>query len=282
MKLDSRAVKEFLSTISRIPLPMAVVLSVGVMCGWIPDFLQPDADFLALSLTMVCTLLNAFFLLYLTCTAALTRRRDLLPLWLYLLTVTAFPEIHAAWRLQVAVLMMTAAVSILLRAYREEDTAHDSFLVTSLIVIASLFVPQAVFAVPMVWLAYILLRAMRFRTFLASLISMATFAVYIALAVYVFHMDCPYASLSEWHGSMPSAGFWILLACHIAFLVTTAVRIDRDSTTQQALLILQFLFFLPTAAASLFFRQRDSLVRGICFVAYVLFLAGCYGAYYLF
>ena len=273
--------KEFLSAISRIPLPMAVVLSVGVMCGWIPDFLQPDADFLALSLTMVFTLLNAFFLLYLTCTAALTRRRDLLPLWLYLLTVTAFPEIHAAWRLQAAVLMMTAAVSILLRAYREEDTAHDSFLVTSLIVIASLFVPQAVFAIPMVWLAYILLRAMRFRTFLASLISVATFAVYIALAVYGFHMECPYASLLEWLG-MPSAGFWILLACHIAFLVTTAVRIDRDSTAQQALLILLFLFFLPTAAASLFFRQRDSLVRGICFVAYVLFLAGCYGAYYLF
>ena len=259
---------------------MAIALSVGVMCGWIPDFLQPNADYLSLSLTMAGTLANAFLLLYLTRTTTITRQKDILPVPLYLLTVTAFPSVHTAWRLQVAVLLLTSAVLIIHGAYRKENTAHDGFLATALVAIASLFVPQVIFFVPFVWLAYTLLRAMRLRTFLASLIALAVFGIYLALAVYLFGWECPYVHVFEWNET-PMLTYWILLAFHIAFLVAAAVRIDRDSTTQQALLILLFLFFLPAATATLFFRQRDSLSRGLCFLMYLLFLCVSYALYYI-
>ena len=283
----------FFQSISRLPLPIALALSVVVLCGWIPDFLACDYSSFAtafpLFLTFALTLLNAYILFRLLLNTGVVRFRDFLPVFLFLLTTTAFPIIHCWWQLQVAILFTTILVQVIHRAYREEETAHDCFLATSFALIAALFLPEAVCMIPLIWLAYVLLRSMNLRTALGSIIAIALFAIYAAIAVLFF--DVPLPAMEQVFGGLSTAVhamsfaqivlLAIFLAFHLAFLITIAVRIDRDSIAQQSLLLLLFLFFLPAAAATLFFRQRDSLARGVVFCLYTAFLLTTYALHWL-
>ena len=188
-----------LPSISRIPLPIAIALSVLVLCGWIPDFLACDYSSFAaafpLYFTFGLTLVNAYIVFIMMRATGMVRYRDLLPVFLYLLTTTAFPAIHTWWQLQACIVCTTILVQVIQCNYREEENAADSFRATVLALIASLFVPQAVFLVPLIWVAYIFLRAMHFRTFLASLIAIGVFLIYLALTIMLGGADCPYAGL---------------------------------------------------------------------------------------
>ena len=282
------------------PLPIAIVLSVGVLCGWIPDFLVCDYSSFAaafpLYFTFALTLVNAYIVFFLMRGTGMVRYRDLLPVFLYLLTTTAFPAIHTRWQLQAAVLLTMILVQLIHRAYREDDTAHDCFLATAFALIASLFEPVAIVMVPLIWLSYLLLRAMHLRTILAALIAIALFLLYFALAVYVGGVSCPYMgifSLPDWQTviGLPTVAsrpitialallYVVFVVFHYVLCIVATVRIDRDSAGQQSLLMLLYLFFLPTATAVFFFRQNQSLARGITFLLYILLLLVSYTLYY--
>lgn len=285
-----------------------------VLCGWIPDFLACDYSSFAtafpLCFTFALMLVNAYTVFFLTRATGVVRFRDLLPVFLYLATTTAFPAIHTRWQLQAAVVLTMILVQILHKAYREDDTAHDCFLATAFALIASLFEPVAIVMLPLIWLAYVLLKAMHLRTMLASLIATALFLLYLALAIYVGGISCPYTgifSLPDWQTviglptasstlSSPAASLAPVASRHIAIAlavlyaafvvfhyvlcIVATVRIDRDSTGQQSLLMLLYLFFLPTATAVFFFRQNQSLARGITFLIYILLLLAAYTLYY--
>ena len=289
-----------LPSISRIPLPIAIALSVLVLCGWIPDFIACDYSSFAtafpLYFTFALMLVNAYIVFFLTRATGVVRYRDLLPVFLYLITTTAFPAIHTRWQLQAAVALLMILVQILHRAYREEDTARDCFLATALALIASLFEPVAIVIVPLIWLAYIFLRAMHLRTILASLIAIVLFALYLALAMYIGDLDCPYRNLvllpdvqamlelpSNFSHAMGIAllvvyGLFVVL--HYVLCIVASIRTNRDSVGQQSLLLLLYIFFLPTATAVFFFRQNQSLARGITFILYLLLLLTAYTLYY--
>ena len=289
-----------LPSISRIPLPIAIALSVLVLCGWIPDFIACDYSSFAtafpLYFTFALMLVNAYIVFFLTRATGVVRYRDLLPVFLYLITTTAFPAIHTRWQLQAAVALLMILVQILHRAYREEDTARDCFLATALALIASLFEPVAIVIVPLIWLAYIFLRAMHLRTILASLIAIVLFALYLALAMYIGDLDCPYRNLvllpnlqamlelpSNFSHAMGIAllvvyGLFVVL--HYVLCIVASIRTNRDSVGQQSLLLLLYIFFLPTATAVFFFRQNQSLARGITFILYLLLLLTSYTLYY--
>ena len=289
-----------LPSISRIPLPIAIALSVLVLCGWIPDFIACDYSSFAtafpLYFTFALMLVNAYIVFFLTRATGVVRYRDLLPVFLYLITTTAFPAIHTRWQLQAAVALLMILVQILHRAYREEDTARDCFLATALALIASLFEPVAIVIVPLIWLAYIFLRAMHLRTILASLIAIVLFALYLALAMYIGDLDCPYRNLvllpdlqatlelpSNFSHAMGVAllvvyGLFVVL--HYVLCIVATIRTNRDSAGQQSLLLLLYIFFLPTATAVFFFRQNQSLARGITFILYLLLLLTAYTLYY--
>ena len=279
-----------LPSISRIPLPIAIALSVLVLCGWIPDFIACDYSSFAtafpLYFTFALMLVNAYIVFFLTRATGVVRYRDLLPVFLYLITTTAFPAIHTRWHLQAAVALLMILVQILHRAYREEDTARDCFLATALALIASLFEPVAIVIVPLIWLAYIFLRAMHLRTILASLIAIVLFALYLALAMYIGDLDCPYrnlvllpdlqamlelpSNLSHAMGFALLVVYGLFVVLHYVLCIVASIRTNRDSVGQQSLLLLLYIFFLPTATAVFFFRQNQSLARGITFLLYIL------------
>ena len=289
-----------LPSISRIPLPIAIALSVLVLCGWIPDFIACDYSSFAtafpLYFTFALMLVNAYIVFFLTHATGVVRYRDLLPVFLYLITTTAFPAIHTRWQLQAAVALLMILVQILHRAYREEDTARDCFLVTALALIASLFEPVAIVIVPLIWLAYIFLRAMHLRTILASLIAIVLFALYLALAMYIGDLDCPYrnlvllpdlqamlelpSNLSHAMGFALLVVYGLFVVLHYVLCIVASIRTNRDSVGQQSLLLLLYIFFLPTATAVFFFRQNQSLARGITFILYLLLLLTAYTLYY--
>ena len=285
-----------LISISRIPLPIAIALSVLVLCGWIPDFLACDYSSFAaafpLYFTFGLTLVNAYIVFIMMRATGMVRYRDLLPVFLYLLTTTAFPAIHTWWQLQACIVCTTILVKVIQCNYREEENAADSFRATVLALIASLFVPQAVFLVPLIWVAYIFLRAIHFRTFLASLIAIGVFLIYLALTIMLGGADCPYVGLfylPDWQTliGLPATadsayttslalvyGLFVLL--HYVLCIVATVRINRDSAGQQTLLVLLYLFFLPTATAVFFFRQNQSIARSITFILYLLLLLVAY------
>ena len=289
-----------LPSISRIPLPIAIALSVLVLCGWIPDFIACDYSSFAtafpLYFTFALMLVNAYIVFFLTRATGVVRYRDLLPVFLYLITTTAFPAIHTRWQLQAAVALSMLLVQILHRAYREEDTARDCFLATALALIASLFEPVAIVIVPLIWLAYIFLRAMHLRTILASLIAIVLFALYLALAMYIGDLDCPYrnlvllpdlqamlelpSNLSHAMGFALLVVYGLFVVLHYVLCIVASIRTNRDSVGQQSLLLLLYIFFLPTATAVFFFRQNQSLARGITFILYLLLLLTAYTLYY--
>lgn len=289
-----------LPSISRIPLPIAIALSVLVLCGWIPDFIACDYSSFAtafpLYFTFALMLVNAYIVFFLTRATGVVRYRDLLPVFLYLITTTAFPAIHTRWQLQAAVALLMILVQILHRAYREEDTARDCFLATALALIASLFEPVAIVIVPLIWLAYIFLRAMHLRTILASLIAIVLFALYLALAMYIGDLDCPYrnlvllpdlqamlelpSNLSHAMGIALLVVYGLFVVLHYVLCIVASIRTNRDSVGQQSLLLLLYIFFLPTATAVFFFRQNQSLSRGITFILYLLLLLTAYTLYY--
>ena len=289
-----------LPSISRIPLPIAIALSVLVLCGWIPDFIACDYSSFAtafpLYFTFALMLVNAYIVFFLPRATGAVRYRDLLPVFLYLITTTAFPAIHTRWQLQAAVALLMILVQILHRAYREEDTARDCFLATALALIASLFEPVAIVIVPLIWLAYIFLRAMHLRTILASLIAIVLFALYLALAMYIGDLDCPYrnlvllpdlqamlelpSNLSHAMGFALLVVYGLFVVLHYVLCIVASIRTNRDSVGQQSLLLLLYIFFLPTATAVFFFRQNQSLARGITFILYLLLLLTAYTLYY--
>ena len=283
-----------------IPLPIALALSVGVLCGWIPEFLACDYSSFATAFpryfTFALMLVNAYSVFFMMRTTGVVRYRDGLPFFLYLLTTTAFPAIHNRWQLQAAVVLTMILVQILHRAYREEDTARDCFLTTALALIASLFEPVAIVIVPLIWLAYIFLRAMHLRTILASLIAIVLFALYLALAMYIGDLDCPYrnlvllpdlqamlelpSNLSHAMGFALLVVYGLFVVLHYVLCIVASIRTNRDSVGQQSLLLLLYIFFLPTATAVFFFRQNQSLARGITFILYLLLLLTAYTLYY--
>ena len=283
-----------------------IVLSAGVLCGWIPDFLACDyttfATTLPLYATFVLMLANAYGVFLMMRRIGVLHFRDFFPVFLYLLTTTAFPAIHTRWQLQVAVMLTMFIVQIIHRAYHEDDTAHDSFLATALALIASLVIPIAIVMVPLIWLSYILFRAMHLRTFIASLIAIALLLIYLALTIHLWHIPCPYAelfTLPDWQtfigiahadATITTASpdiacalgwlYILFIAIHYAFCICAIFHVEHDSAAQQSLLTLLFFFFLPTATAVFFFRQQQSLARGITFIFYVLLLLTSYTLYH--
>lgn len=288
--------------ITRIPLSIGLLLSIGVLCGWIPALLtQPLVQTIP---TLLLTILNAIVFLWVLVAMGITRDRDGLPLLIYILTVTALPVLHTAWQGQLGVLLLLLVLRLLHTAFRQKDTTEDSFLTTLLILIGSLWIPDMVWLVPLVWLSYFFLHSLNLRVFLASVIGMAAFAIYVSLAVYLGWIGNPYASLlsREWilHSVPLGDGIAILcmLGVGIVSLVLSAAGRANDTASRNTLWILLFFFWAVSIGLSLcasayvsllplallcmsgllilFFRQEESIARGVAFLVYIALIASAY------
>lgn len=302
---------KFLSRITRMPLPIALVLSAVVLCGWIPSFVS--SDWREVLPTLVLAVCSAFLFWWHAIQIQLIRSRDGLPLFFYLLTVTAFPSFHTSWQGQVAVVCMLLVLRLFQHCFREENPTEQAFLITLLLLFGSLAMPDMVWLVIVVWLAFMLLRSFGVRVWLATLIGVAVFAIYFLPLWYFGWVDNPYMALISRKWLFAAVPLWdaVKVVCIIVFgvglFVALMFRVDRDSAEQQAWLLLFMLFFVVCAGwalfpisvpisvitgccgtmlpllwlmlsglAVLFFRQRESVVRSVVYMLSIAFLVLCY------
>ncbi len=299
---------KFLARITRMSMPVALVLSVAVLCGWIPEFL--NGDWRQVLPTMLLVVVNGVMFWYLTVCARLTRDRDGLPLFIYLLSATAFLAANGCWQGQTAVLCMLLVLLLLRKAFREDEPTESAFVAALLLSGASLVLPDMVWLIPAVWVAYILLHSFGLRVWLATLIGAAVFAVYFVLAWHFGWIENVYMPMFDrsWLFSALPLSEAIkevsLIGIGIVLFVASLVRTDRDSTGQQNWLLLFTLFFIVAGGLSLFpmrtaataccgsllpvalllfsglwvlfFRQRESAARGIMYIIGLILLVVCY------
>ena len=225
---------KFLSRITRMSLPVALVLSVVVLCGWIPSFFI--ADWRQVLPTLLLAVVNGALFWYLIVCARLTRDRDGLPLFIYLLSVTVFPVYHVCWQGQTAVVCMLLLLLLLRKAFREEEPTENAFVATLLLLGASLVLPDMVWLIPVVWIAYILLHSFGLRVWLATLIGAVVFAIYFLLVWHLGWIENAYSRIFEraWMFSVlplsEAVEECLLIGIGVVLFVASLLRTDRDST----------------------------------------------------
>ncbi len=291
-----------LKYISKLSLPVAILLLVGIGLLWLPSFTEHNGG--NVMLTLLLTLLSAALLQFFFHFSGMTRDTDILPAVLYFAAISVFPTLHTQWQAQVGVCAMLIIMHILFRGFREKETAQDAFISSLLLLLASLLVPDMIWLFPFIWIAYIVLSAFSVRTMLATLIALGVFVIYLGLGVYTRHMANPYIHLLDRQFIFESADpeEWVMQAALMCmgcyFFIITIIRVDRDSVRQQAVLTLYALFFaatimmvlypmspmraLPlmlvmlTGLAVTFMRQTESVHRGLVFLLYLALLAAGY------
>lgn len=281
---------------------MAILLLAAEFLPWLTSFGTQPAGLVML--TFIFAAVAAVLLVYFFHHAGIIGDVDYLPGVLYMGATAVFPALHTQWKGQLVVCLLLGLLSLLYRGYRQKDSARDSFTATLLLLVTSLLIPDLIWLVPFIWIAYMFQSSFGFRTFLASLIALSVFALYVGLAIWQGWMANPYALLLErhWIFEVMDPEEWLmpvaLTGGGIYFFIFTVVRTDRDSIRQRTALMLFSVFYLPLMAmciyltqplmvvpvalvllaglATLFFRQQDSVHRGIIFILYWAMLVAVY------
>ncbi len=292
----------FLKHISKLSLPVAILLLVGIGLLWLPSFTEQSGG--SVMLTLLLTLLAAALLQFFFHFSGLTRDTDILPAVLYFAAISVFPSLHTLWQGQLGVCAMLIILHILFRGFREKETAKDAFISSFILLLASLLVPDMIWLFPFIWIAYIILSAFSIRTMLATLIALGTFVIYMGLGIYLQRISNPFLNILDRQFIFESADpeEWVMQAALMCmgcyFFIITVIRVDRDSVRQQAVMTLFALFFAPcimmvlypmtpmrtlplmlamlSGLAVTFMRQTESVHRGIIFLLYLALLAAGY------
>lgn len=293
-----------------MPLPIALVLSAVVLCGWIPAFIA--YDWRLVLPTLLLAVLNAFVFWGFTIQTKIvsTRERDGLPIFVYLLSVTACTRYAISWQGQAAVLGGLIVLYGLQRCFREDEPTETAFLGTLLLCLCSLVLPDMIWLVTVLWIAFMILHSFGLRVWIATLIGTCVFAIYFLIALGFGWIDNVYEALLVRRWLFGSDAWWheiataVMIALGVVYGAGAMLRADRDSTNQQNSLLLFVLLFVVCAGLSLvpmcksafaichsmvpmlclmysglsvlYFRQEESVARGVWYWLSIVMLIGCY------
>ena len=191
--------RDFIRNITRLNLPVTILLLAGSVALWIPDFINAVGEeqqtyalfylphivsvelfpLTILILTFVVTVINAVAIMALLYYSGLTQDRSMLPIVIYMLLTGAIKTMHYLFAFQTGMLILCGIFIILYNIYRNPNSSEEVFLATMLLLIASILIPDLLWFVVFIWIALIVERAVNLRTWLASIIAIAVFAVFI-------------------------------------------------------------------------------------------------------
>ena len=322
-----------LAKITRMPLRVGLPLSAVLLLAWIPDLLPGNAlsgelvtesvlsgggvasgsvlsggelvssvgremDWREVVATMLLAIFNALGLWLGGVRTGLIRSKDGLPVWLYMLAITAIPAAHDCWRGQVAVTVLMVVLWLQYSTYKSDNAAESAFLATLLLCVGSMAVPDLLWLVPVSWLSYLWLQSFSLRVVSATLMGVLTYSVYVAIAVVLFGAPNPYADLfdRQWlFLRMPTA--WAAAQCEgiglgLVWLVMGVLNMWYEADKRRMGIVLVgsglvwasvgLLFATPHAhllpvfamlysgQALLYLRQHESIGRGIGYIVYIV------------
>ncbi len=274
---------------------MAILLSVGCFGFWIPDCIEPSAvGWGTLVGTLSITILNALFFVLFIYQRGITRKLEGLPFFLYLFVISTQPILHTQWLLQIVVLIFQLILSLIMRSYRQAHAVEPAFLSAMLLCTAALILPDLLFLLPILWLMFLLERAMNLRVLLASLIGGSVVLLYTVLfnkLGWIHLVDMPDIWLRNTEVTNYPLPVYLLSACGLFFAIAnlTHQNIENTSITIFVWCIIcafvpcaLWMFFPPAYFASLFiiavyclialttyfFASRESVFAGIVFIVF--------------
>ena len=312
--------KNFLTYITQLNLPVAFLLLAGSVALWLPDVLnsvgQPSLYYtwiyfphtltaavppvVLVSVSFVVCVLNALMLMILLFRCGATRDRSLMPVVLYMFMSGVVKSVHYNPSAQLALLIFSIVLLILYEIYRQPYATEEIFIVTLMIIAASVFVPDMLFFIVFVWVAMIFERALSLRSWLASVVAVATVALYMMLYVYLsgdYSMLTVLDDLFARHVISFSVG--MSLYVKIIFLLLSAVLSGYYFFTRPQLNVKHFVaydlfliaalfmvlltvfpstegalypvgIFVFSAMIAHYFIGSPSVVRGVMFVLYFM------------
>ena len=293
---------QILKHITQLPLPIAILLLAGECVPWLISMgSQPTGEVIV---TLLFAGLAASLMVFFFRETTIVHDLDYLPAVLYMGAMAVFPSLHTGWEAQLVVLVLIGLVALLYRGFRQKDSPRDAFTATLIMLLSSLLIPDIIWLVPGIWIAYMLLSSFNFRTLLATLIAIGTFALYVGLAIWQGWMQNPYAGILDrhWIFEVVDAEEWlmpvVLAGLGLYYFIFAVVRSERESIRQRTVLMLCSLFYVPvvvmcvwptlplrvvpvvlallTGLGTIFYRQKDSVHRGIVFLIYWLLLIAVY------
>ncbi len=282
---------------------MAILLSVGCIGFWVPDFIA-GVQTSAIS-TLLLTLLNAFCFTLLVYQRGITRKLEGLPFVLYLLAISVLSVLHAQWLLQIVVLLFQVTLGLVLRGYRNDRAVEPAFLSALLLGVTALIVPDVVFLLPVVWLMFIVQRAMSLRVFLASIIGASVVLLYTVLfsklgwIQLVDWTDVWARNMNGVRDAINGVSTIVIAVCGLFFGIANLTHQNIENTAITIFVWCMILAFLPCAVlmffppayfaslfvlalyglvalAAYFFLSRESVFAGVTFLVFIAILIGIF------
>lgn len=137
------------------------------------------------------------------------------------------------WQQIVSLLMVVPCYMLLQGLYRRQDGMQASFLISILLALAALFVPDIIILLPIVWGAFITLRASNLRVYSASLIGLAVVGIYLALGWFLQPESVCITYLQSMWLALPNRGVcWLILPEWL--LISTGVLVTLGLWAQVA------------------------------------------------
>ncbi len=284
---------------------MAILLSVGCIGFWVPDFIVPYLDVIWPILgTLLLTFLNAFFLVFLLYQRSITRKIDGISCVIYLFAISTIPILHTKWLLQLVILIFQVILWIITSCYRQEHAVEQAFLSSILLCITALFLPDILFLLPVIWLMFVALRAINIRVFLASIIGAIVVLFYISLCSKLGWLHLVDITDIWLRDSTPQPREFylfhaILLVDGVFFSIANLIRQNIENTsitifvwciTMVFVVCAILMFWSPAYFASLyivalycfvvlstyFFSSRTSVFSGLIFILLIITFTSIY------
>ena len=272
--------------IPRPNMPISILLLMGCLAMWLPDFLMlPDTTgsftislpinytfrcsiYVQLGVSLAMTLLNGLFIAGLMVRFGIQRKWSIVPLLLYTLFISACPAGRQAPEAQFSIMLMCATLALTKETFKNTLAVEHAFLCGLLITVAAMFLPDMLWFLPMLWIAFMLERAFSLRMLLASCIgTCAVVAFWIAYLAWYHCFGLFGEALADLlHRTLPDtkalymqdAYFLMLLFAGSFGIISYYSNIYRESTPTRAILAVTIMFSFITIPM-LFFPAANAV-----------------------
>ena len=186
--------KYFLRNIAqKSPLRTGILLVLGGLM-WIPTLLSGNGVVMVVA-TMVLVATNAIVMSRMFCRLGVTNLPSVFVMTTYWVTMSSIPLLHACWQAQVVAMGVMVAYNVLLQTTYQTPPVEQAFVSTLTICGVSLLLPEAIWLIVLIWGFFIFRRVITWRVWVASMLAIAAFALYMAVAYFLGWTEVPWANM---------------------------------------------------------------------------------------
>lgn len=225
--------KYFLKNIAQNSLPRTIIFIVLGVAMWIPTLLSGNGVVTVVA-TMVLVGINAIVMMTLFRKLKVMNLPSAFVGTTYWVVISSISMLHGCWQGQVVATGIMTAYCILQTINYQVVPVEQSFVSSLIIAATSIILPESIVLIALLWGVLIFRGVMSIKVWLASLIGIATVAIYIVIA-YLFGMiEMPFSdifSTSHWQ-------IWIAIGIMIITFIVNLLPFRFPSVLSGVIYIL--------------------------------------------